>query len=314
MPESRYAQAQQIAHELLDLPVAARAERIQQLCAGDEELRLEVEWLLNAAEDEALDAIPSAVVAVTSAIATGARIHASAAGRYQLIEPIGEGGMGVVWLAEREVGDARQRVALKRLHSGTLSHRSRLLEEQRILATLSHPNIAGLLDAGEDEEGVPFLAMEYIAGERIDHWCFHRNLDLRARLALFIKTCAAVSYAHQQLIIHRDIKPANVLVDASGEPKLLDFGIARLMDAEHARRTATRLMTPAYASPEQLEGKPLGTATDVWSLGVMLYELLSGMHPYGHLDSDHSRANAVLSGKVAPPSHPVRQAPVELQS
>ena len=307
-PDSRYAQAQQIAHELLDLLAGARAERIEQLCGEDDELRREVEWLLDAAEDEALDSIPDVVVAASSAMAADERIQACAPGRYQLIEPIGEGGMGVVWLAEREVGEARQRVALKRLHSGTLSHRSRLGEEQRILATLSHPNIAGLLDAGEDEEGVPFLAMEYVAGERIDHWCFQRNLDLRARLEPFIKTCAAVSYAHQQLIIHRDIKPANVLVDASGEPKLLDFGIARLMDAEQAQRTATRLMTPAYASPEQLEGKPLGTATDVWSLGVMLYELLTGLHPFGHLDSELSRANAVLAGQVTPPSQPVRQA------
>lgn len=314
MPDSRYAQAQQIAHEVLDLPAAARAQRIEHCCGEDEELRRELAWLLAAAEDEALDSIPGVVVAATSAMASSARIHASAAGRYQLIEPIGEGGMGVVWLAEREVGEARQRVALKRLHSGTLSHKSRLYEEQRILATLSHPNIAGMLDAGEDEEGVPFLAMEYVAGERIDHWCFQRNLDLRARLELFIKTCAAVSYAHQQLVIHRDLKPANVLVDASGEPKLLDFGIARLMDAGHTRRTATQLMTPAYASPEQLEGKPLGTATDVWSLGVMLYELLTGLHPFGHLDGELSRANAVLAGMVTPPSQPVPQAPTELPS
>ncbi len=305
MPEERYAQAQQIAHELLDLPPQARAQRIGQSCAGDDELRREVEWLIAAAEDEALDEIPGAVRAATEEIATDLRIQPSAAGQYQLIEPIGEGGMGVVWLAERKVGGARQRVALKRLHSGAVAHKSRLREEQRILATLSHPNIARLLDAGEDADGAPFLAMEYVSGERIDDWCFSRRLDLRARLALFIKVCAAVTYAHQQLVIHRDLKPANVLVDSSGEPKLLDFGIARLISSEHALHTGTQVMTPAYASPEQLEGKPLGTATDVWSLGVMLYELLSGRHPFGHFESELSRANAVLAGKVVPPSQPL---------
>lgn len=307
MPESSYARAQQIAHQLLDLPVVTRAERFEQCCGTDEELRREVAWLMDAAEDEALDSVPDAVLAATGAMGTEMHLRACAAGRYQLIEAIGEGGMGVVWLAERAVGDARQRVALKRLHSASVKHRSRLLEEQRILATLSHPNIAGLLDAGEDEDGVPFLAMEYVAGKRIDQWCFQRNLDLRERLELFIKTCAAVSYAHQQLIIHRDLKPANVLVDAHGEPKLLDFGIARLLDAEQTRPTATQMMTLAYASPEQLEGKPLGTATDVWSLGVMLYELLSGQNPFGHLESELSRANAVLAGEIAAPSRFVAQ-------
>ena len=306
MPESNYARAQQIAHALLDLPEAARADAIDQHCGAHAELRHEVEWLLAAAEDSELDAVPEAVRAATDALANDLRIHGRAPGQYQLIEPIGEGGMGVVWLAEREVGGARQQVALKRLHSGSVAHKSRLQEEQRILASLSHPNIARLLDAGEDADGVPFLAMEYVSGERIDDWCFRRGLDLRARLGLFIKTCAAVSYAHQQLVIHRDLKPANVLVDGTGEPKLLDFGIARLIAADGAPRTVTQAMTPAYASPEQLEGKPLGTATDVWSLGVILYELLSGVQPYGHLDSELSRANAVLAGVVPPPSQPAR--------
>lgn len=305
MPEGRYTQALRIAHELLVLPPQARSERIEQDCGADDELRREVAWLIEAAGDEALDSIPGAVRDATDAIATDLRVDAGAPGRYRLIEVIGAGGMGVVWLAEREVGGARQQVALKRLHCGAVAHKTRLQEEQRILATLSHPNIARLLDAGEDAEGVPFLAMEYVRGARIDTWCRESNLDLRARVRLFIKTCAAVSHAHQQLIIHRDLKPANVLVDESGEPKLLDFGIARLIAAEHAQRTITRVMTPAYASPEQLEGRPLGTATDVWSLGVMLYELLSGQHPFGHLDGELSRANAVLAGKLAPPSQPV---------
>lgn len=301
---SRYARAQAIVHEVLDLDPAERGARLHALCGDDPELRAEVDWLIRATDDEALDAVPEAVDTAANELAAEWQVESTIPGNYRLIEPIGEGGMGVVWLAERSVGGARQRVALKRLHSGTMTHRARLLEEQRILATLNHPNIARLLDAGVDRDGVPFLAMEYVAGERIDHWCHSRRLDLRARLNLFIRTCQAVSHAHQQLVIHRDLKPANVLVDASGEPKLLDFGIARLIDTDAAQHTATRLMTPAYASPEQLEGRPLGTGTDVWSLGVMLHELLSGVRPLWLFDSEHARALALLSGTNPNPSTP----------
>lgn len=303
-PESRYARAQSLVHALLELAPAERAAALDAGCGDDAELRAEVTWLIAAAEDEALDAVPEVVRAAADELAAEWQVEATIPGNYQLIEPIGEGGMGVVWLAERTAGGARQRVALKRLHSGTMTHRARLLEEQRILATLNHPNIARLLDAGIDHDGVPFLAMEYVAGERIDHWCHGRQLDLRARLVLFIRTCHAVSHAHQQLVIHRDLKPANVLVDESGEPKLLDFGIARLIDTDAAQHTATRLMTPAYASPEQLEGRPLGTATDVWSLGVMLHELLSGARPVQLFDIEHARALALLSGGSADPLAP----------
>jgi len=284
---------------VFELPLGERVERIAFLCGGDSALAAEVDWLIKAVEDDALDMVPESVGAVARDIANEWHFAATIPGNYRLLKAIGEGGMGVVWLAEREVGGARQRVALKKLHTGAVAHRSRLIEEQRILATLAHPNIARLLDAGEDRHGAPFLAMEFVDGERIDHWCFARNLDLRARIALFIKACAAVSYAHQQLVIHRDLKPSNILVDASGEPKLLDFGIARLISTEAAQRTATRFMTPAYASPEQLEGRPLGTATDVWSLGVMLYELLCGARPLQLFDLDHAQALRVMSGGVA---------------
>ncbi|MCU0754233.1 MAG: serine/threonine-protein kinase [Xanthomonadales bacterium] len=316
MPESRYARAGAIVHEVLELDPAERAARLDQLCAEDADLRAEADWLIHAADDEALDVVPEVVNAAANALAAEWRVEATIPGNYQLIEPIGEGGMGVVWLAERTVGGARQQVALKRLHSGTMTHHARLIEEQRILATLTHPNIARLLDAGVDRDGVPFLAMEYVAGVRIDHWCHSRNLDLRARLSLFLQTCKAVSHAHQQLVIHRDLKPANVLVGRDGVPKLLDFGIARLIDAEAAQHTATRLMTPAYASPEQLEGQPLGTATDVWSLGVVLHELLTGVRPMRHYDSEHARALAMLSGgstssaQSAPSSGPGAGPPV----
>lgn len=311
MPEGvggkRYARATAIAHAVLERSPEARAAYLEAQCSGDAPLRREVEWLVAAADDTALDAIPRVITAAAEALEAGLHIHATAPGRYRLIKPLGEGGMGVVWLAEREAGGARQRVALKRLHAGAVSLHARFAEEQRILASLNHPNIAQLVDAGVDAEGEPFLAMEYVEGQRIDRWCDAKALDLRARLGLFLKVCAAVSYAHERLVIHRDLKPPNILVDAHGEPKLLDFGIARLLDADAMLATATQAMTPAYASPEQIEGKPLGTACDVWSLAVVLYELLAGVRPFAHLDTDHARASAILSGVITPPSQHRRQ-------
>lgn len=307
--DRRYARAQAIAHELLELPPTQRRSRLEALCEDDAGLRCEVQWLLDSAEDATLDdgGLGDLVAAAADRLTQELRIDAGAPGSYRLVRRLGEGGMGVVWLAERRVGTALQRVALKRLHAGAFSLRRRFDEEQRILASLSHPNIAHLLDAGNDADGEPFLAMEYVEGERIDHWCAARGLDLRGRIALFLKVCAAVSYAHERLVIHRDLKPANVLVDAAGEPKLLDFGIARLVDAD-AGATAAHAMTLAYASPEQVEGAPLGTATDVYSLGVVLYELVAGVRPFDHIDSEHARSNAIVSGEVAPPSQRIAAA------
>ena len=302
MSDERYARAQAIVHEALELPTQQRAALLDTCCGDDIALRSEVEWLLEAACDTVRDDVPELIDNAAGQLAQDLRINAAEQANYRLIERIGEGGMGVVWLAERDLAGASQRVALKRLRAGSVAEQARFQEEQRILASLNHPNIAHLVDAGTDAEGDPFLAMEYVKGERIDRWCSARGLDLRARAALFIKVCAAVSYAHERLIIHRDLKPANILVDASGEPKLLDFGIARLLNGDAMLATATRVMTPAYASPEQIEGKPLGTASDVWSLGVVLYELLAGVRPFEHLESDHARASAVLSGVVVPPS------------
>jgi serine/threonine-protein kinase len=306
--DRRYARAQAIAHELLELPPARRRARLEALCEDDAGLRGEVQWLLDSAEDATLDdgGLSELVTAAAERLTQDLRIDAGAPGSYRLVRRLGEGGMGVVWLAERRVGTALQRVALKRLHAGAFSLRRRFDEEQRILASLSHPNIAHLLDAGADADGEPFLAMEYVEGERIDHWCDARGLDLRGRIALFLKVCAAVSYAHERLVIHRDLKPANVLVDAAGEPKLLDFGIARLVDAD-AAATVAQAMTLAYASPEQIEGAALGTTSDVYSLGVVLYELVAGTRPFDHLATDHARSNAIVSGEIAPPSARARR-------
>lgn len=310
MPEDAsgalYGHAQSIVHALLDLPPETRNAGLEQLCGDDAQLRREVEWLIAAATDTSPDEIPPAIAAVAVELSANLHVDAAAPGRYRLIEPLGEGGMGVVWLAERQVGGVRQRVALKRLRADSVAQQTRFRDEQRILATLSHPNIARLVDAGTDADGDPFLAMEYVEGERLDHWCDARGLDLRARISLFLKICAAVSYAHERLIIHRDLKPANILVDGAGEPKLLDFGIARLVGADTTVTQAPRAMTLAYASPEQIEGALLGTATDVWSLGVVLYELVAGVRPFEPGAAGHALANAILSGSVLPPS---RQSP-----
>jgi serine/threonine-protein kinase len=331
-PEERYRRAQEIVHELMELPASKRAAYARDACGDDVELRREIDWLLAAIDDESSDPVPAVDVLARSLLAD-ARVEAVAPRQYHLIERIGEGGMGQVWLAERDDGTTRQRVALKMLRgAGTPDERelARFLAEGRILAGLDHPNIARLLDAGRGVDGAPFLAMEHVEGERIDRWCNAHDANLRERIALFIKVCAAVEFAHARLVIHRDIKPANILVDAHGEPKLLDFGIARLADDAPGANATTvlRAMTLAYASPEQIEGKSLGTATDIYSLGVVLYELLAGARPFEHVDSEHARNSAVLSGDVEPPSRlarrqaatepprrvPVRRIPVDVDA
>jgi serine/threonine-protein kinase len=199
-------------------------------------------------------------------------------GVWRLTRLLGAGGMGDVWLGERTDGTVEQRVAIKRVR-GNLAHFAQQLEsERRILARLSHPNIARFLDAGIDRHGAPWLALEFVDGEPITQWCDARRLGLSDRLRLFRKVCAAVEHAHRHLVVHRDLKPSNVLVDAEGEPKLLDFGIAKLLDGSAREHTAAAL-TPAYAAPEQLRGQEVSTATDVYALGLLLFRLLAGRLP-----------------------------------
>jgi len=202
-------------------------------------------------------------------------------GPYRLERLLGRGGVGEVFLAERADGQVEQRVAIKLLCQGVLrpSLRFRFLQERQILARLQHPGIARLLDVGEIAEGRPYLVLDYIDGIPID--VYSRRLDLRGKLRLFLEVCDAVAYAHRNLIIHRDIKPSNILVDAAGQAKLLDFGIAKILDAETDQtRTEERLLTPDYASPEQVRGAAQSTATDVYSLGAVLYRLLTGQSPH----------------------------------
>jgi len=205
-------------------------------------------------------------------------------GRYRLIREIGRGGMGAVWLAERADGQFEQFVAVKLVKRGMDSDEilARFLRERQILARLNHPNIARLLDGGVGADGMPYFVMEYIAGEPITAWCDAKRLSIADRLRLFGSTCAAVQYAHRSLIVHRDLKPSNVLVTQGGDVKLLDFGVAKLLETDTESTAASRgPMTPEYASPEQLAGAPVTTATDVYQLGVLLYELLTGHRPWG---------------------------------
>jgi non-specific serine/threonine protein kinase/serine/threonine-protein kinase len=214
--------------------------------------------------------------------------HARRIGPYRLVREIGHGGMGAVYLAVRDDDAFQKRVAVKVLRRGmdTDAIISRFRNERQILAGLDHPNIARLIDGGSTADGLPYFVMEYVDGAPIDEYADAQHLDTTARLDLFQQVCAAVQYAHQNLIIHRDIKPANVLVTRDGVPKLLDFGIAKLVNPELAGHTLAptalglQLMTPEYASPEQVRGDPVTTATDVYSLGMLLYELLTGRRPY----------------------------------
>jgi len=231
-------------------------------------------------------------------------------GVYRIVCELGYGGMGAVYLAERSDGKFAQRVALKLLKRelNTSSLRRRFQQEQEILASLEHPHIARLLDAGTTADKIPFLAMEYVEGLPIDDYCRSQNLDLNQRLDLFRKVCAAVNFAHRNLIVHRDLKPSNILVNKDGIPKLLDFGISKIISAEFEQinsATVTKLgaMTPSYASPEQLQSKSVTTATDIYSLGVILYELLSSHRPFEAKEGDLQEIyQAVIEYEPPPPS------------
>lgn len=281
--------------QVLDLPPEQRGGWLDDLAGRDAPLAAELRTMLaGQAADSGAALLEGVAPALAAAPLSGRRV-----GAYTLLEPLGEGGMGTVWLAERCDGRFEGRAAVKLLHAGLVQRAlaTRFRREGAILARLSHPHIARLVDAGLTDGGQPYLVLEHVAGERIDRWCDAQRLDLRARLKLFDQVLQAVQHAHMQLVVHRDIKPSNVLVDGDGRVKLLDFGIAKLLDAEDAAGEATELtrdsgraLTPHYAAPEQLRGDAITTATDVYSLGLLLYLLLSGQHPridaQGRLSSD----------------------------
>ena len=287
MTTGRWAQIKEVFQSALDLPADERAEFVRRSCDGDTDLRTAVDDLLRSADTDFLSdgAVAYAPQAFEDSIRD--RNIGRHIGVWVIERRIGAGGMGAVYLARR-ASEFNQEAALKLLTPGLESRGfvARFLQERQILAGLDHPNIARLLEGGATDDGQPYFAMEYIAGEPIDVYAQKHSLGVKDRLRLFQEICAAVQYAHQKLIVHRDIKPGNVLVTAQGVPKLLDFGIARLLNADGPgestglTQVGVRLMTPEYASPEQVRGEPVSTSTDVYSLGAVLYHLLTGAMPY----------------------------------
>jgi serine/threonine protein kinase/tetratricopeptide (TPR) repeat protein len=288
MSTDRWQRLNQVFHGAVKLPAEQRAEFLARECAGDAPMRAELERLIRAHEradaflgQPAIDSVGSWLDEEISLAAAGQRF-----GPYRVIREIGRGGMGAVYLAERADGQFQQRVALKLIKHGMDIDLvlQRFRAERQILATLQHPNIARLLDGGTSDDGRPYFVMEHIEGEPIDRFAEARALSLTDRLQLFLQVCDAVTYAHRERVIHRDIKPVNILVTADGVPKLLDFGIAKVLEpgAEETTSAVTgfRLLTPEYASPEQVEGRHATPVSDVYSLGVVLYELLTGSSPY----------------------------------
>jgi tetratricopeptide (TPR) repeat protein len=289
MDESRWSRVEKLFHDALNVDERVRTEWLRSRCTGDEDLYREVSSLLQydlPAEEEIRHAISDAAGRLEPAPA-GPRIG-DHIGPYHLIKEIGRGGMGVVFLAIRTDPQFFQTVAIKLLKREFDASQiaARFLRERQILATLSHPNIAAVLDGGATENGTPYLVMEFISGKPVTLYASEEKLSVRDKVRLFQKICAAVHHAHRNLVIHRDLKPANVLVSTDGEPKLLDFGIAKLIGPEllplelPPTETQWRLLTPDYASPEQLRGESLTTATDIFSLGILLYELLTGARPF----------------------------------
>jgi serine/threonine-protein kinase len=269
-----WEQLQQLFHLALAAPVAERERVLREACADPELRRLTMELL---GEEEAGEAAKGAAQPDGQPVILSGRI-----GAYTLVRLLGSGGIGTVYLVERTVGNAVLRFAMKVLapHAAGPEFVERFHREEKILASLEHAHITRMVDAGITETGQPYLVMEYVEGEHLDAYCDRRKLGIRQRLWLFLRVCDAVAYAHRNLIVHLDLKPSNILVTAEGHVKLLDFGTSKLLQPD-ALSTSTVMATPAYASPEQLRNEPLTTACDVYSLGVILFELLSGRRPGG---------------------------------
>ena len=313
MNPERWKQVSQLFHAALARDAGERATFLTRACAGDHELRQIVESLLSqesatgafideplfeilarpdpegSANDPDKTSAGTANVGVQRAPGSTSPMEGRRLGAYRITREIGHGGMGSVYLAARADDVFHKEVAIKIVRMG-LAHADllrRFHQEREILASLDHPAIARVIDGGSTEEGLPYLVMDYVDGRPIDAWCDEHGLNVSERLTLFRAVCAAVQHAHQRLVLHRDIKPAHILVTPNGDVKLLDFGIAKLFADDGLARTlphtetATRIMTPEYASPEQVRGDAVHTTSDVYALGVVLYELLTGRWPYG---------------------------------
>jgi serine/threonine protein kinase/WD40 repeat protein len=303
----------QLFDEAVELRDDARRAYFEQHCADDHELRVEVESLLK--NDNAGTGFRAAIEEIGTAVYPDPGRAGQIIGPYRLVRELARGGMGSVWLADRDDDEYQREVAIKLIRNVSGAQvRERFLAERQILATLNHPNIARLLDGGSTADGAPYVVMEFIQGEPIDEYCEQHQLSISARIQLFRTVCDAVQYAHRNLIVHRDLKPANILVDVSGEPKLLDFGIAKLLSADDAALLSTpltmdgmQMLTPHYASPEQIRGQPITTASDIYSLGVLLCQLLTGRLPYETAEGDAlNLARAICEAEPLRPSSIVR--------
>ena len=285
MEPERWQRIEEVFHRAVELTGRARSDWVDRECGGDLELRASVERLLrdDATDRDLFDRVDDSHGPLPPDPNLGREL-----GVYRLTSRLGEGGMGLVYRGERTDGLFDQDVAVKliRAERATEEMIRRFEFERSTLAALNHPNIARLYDGGTTEEGLPYLVMEFVPGEPVDQYCDERGFSLEERLRLFVPVCRAVHFAHQNLVIHRDLKPGNILVDHQGAPKLLDFGIARLADDDHGTsaprltRTLAPILTPEYASPEQLTGGAVTTAIDVYALGVVLYGLLTGKRPF----------------------------------
>ena len=318
MTPERWKQIRDLFDAAVERSQEERTAFLQQACGPDQELRGEVDSLLDAhAGSSRLMAQPAAALAAASLLSVlprTARPEEAMEGRrlgpYKILRRIGSGGMGSVYAAARADEQFEKIVAVKIVKPGldnaTIVRRFR--NERQVLASLEHPNIGRLLDGGTTSEGLPYLVMEYIEGTPLDQYCDHHRLSVAERLALFRVVCEAVHCAHQNLVVHRDLKPGNILVTAQGVPKLLDFGIAKLLRPEYSNQAlgqttpGTHPMTPKYASPEQVRGEPITTASDQYSLGVLLYLLLTGQSPYGRAESRGDLIEAICEADPEAPS------------
>ena len=304
MTPERWQQVKSTLADALDCEdTSARVEFLSRTCGADLDLRAEVQSLLDQPADE------FETVAQTIGLAHSESFAPSHAGRhfgaYELIRELGRGGMGTVWLARRADDNFEKLVAIKLLKRGTDTDEvlSRFHAERKILARLDHPNIARLFDAGTTDDGLPYFVMEYVEGTRLTDFVRRRQISLGERLRLFLKICSAVEFAHQNLIVHRDLKPANIFVTEEGEPKLLDFGVAKLLapenDAWHITLEGKERFTPGYASPEQVRGEPATTVSDVYSLGALLYEVLAGVpsHRFPTATPTAAQISEIVCGK-----------------
>jgi serine/threonine-protein kinase len=313
-PEN-WQRADSLFAEALDWPAAEREERLRSACDGDARLYGVVAELLAAASASndflaTPPALPPEALESIERAGDGGDLTGFRVGRYRILRSIGRGGMASVWLAVRDDGSFKREVALKIVRRGldTDDVLSRFRAERQILSSLEHPNIARLYDGGSTDDGRPFLALEHVEGKPIDEYCDDRECSIEERLRLFIQVGSAVQFAHGHLVVHRDIKPSNILVGNDGEPKLLDFGIAKLLDPGeedllHHTRTGVQPLTLKYASPEQVQGQPVTTASDVYQLGTLLYGLLTGAFPLDAGDrSRWSLQEAIVQAPARRPS------------